>query len=489
MLHDIVVIGGGITGLGVARLAARNGLSVAVIERADLASGTSSSSSHMLHGGLRYLEQARFSLVRESLAERAAVSRMAPGLVSPQRFLVPLFRRGRVGSLRLHLGLTLYDRLAGRYGFAPHSMVRRAEAQALEPDLDGEDLSGAGVYTDAVMDDARLAVAVARDAAAHGAAIHTYTEVTAARPSPDGPIDLVVHDRIDGGERTVRGRVVVNAAGPWVDSVRIALARSLDPGSADPAPLLRPSRGVHLVYPALTRGHGLTLIARADGRVFFAVPFGDHTLVGTTEVEVPSPPPPGAARPSLDEVRYLRAEIARVLPRFKEAPPLALLSGIRPLVASGDEVGSASREHVVLEEKDVITVAGGKYTTFRLMARDVVERARRRLGRATAPLVDGADPLPAPLAPAAPLERIAEFAVEHEFARRLGDVIRRRSRLWLTPDRGRLSGPRLAATMGRALGWSPERVREEFQRYDAELWEEESLLQRARGAPWRSRDG
>lgn len=479
VFSDLVVIGGGITGLGIARLAARNGYACTVIERGDLAAGASSNSSHMLHGGLRYLEHGRFELVRESLRERIEVARMAPALTRPRRFLVPLYRGGALPAWKLRAAFLLYDRLAGRGGLSKPAMVRRAEALAIEPDLEPEGLRGAGLYSDVVMDDARLAIAVARDAAAHGAAIHTYTEVTGARTAEDGTIELRAVDRLDGGERMLRARVVVNASGPWVDEVRTRLLRSLAPGRPDPLPILRPSRGVHLVFPALTRGHGLLLTAASDGRVFFVVPFGEHSLVGTTEVEVPSPPPPGADRPSVEEVRYLRSELGQVMPGRSAMPPLAVLSGLRPLLRSAEDVGQSSREHGMVEEHGILSIAGGKYTTFRVMARDVLRRVARTLRTEGRRIVDPAEPLPPPLAPGASPERIGEFAAQHEFARRLADVLRRRSTLWLAPDRGRIAGPRVASGMGVPLGWSVERAREELRSYDAALWEEESLLQRA----------
>jgi len=480
---DLIVIGGGITGLGVARLAARNGWRCAVLERDDLASGTSSASSHMMHGGLRYLEHGRFSLIRESLAERHAVHRMAPRLTRPCRFLVPLYRGDRVGPLKLRAGLWLYDRLAGAHPFSPAQVVRAYEAVILEPGLERRGLSGAGLYTDVVMDDARLAVAVARDAAAHGATIRTYTEVTGARPSSKGSgIELIAVDRLEGGEQAFTAPIVVNATGPWADAVRLVLARALAPGAPDPSPLLRPSRGVHLVYPALTDGHGLVVTARSDGRVFFVVPFGDRSLVGTTETELASPPGPDSWRPSIDEVAYLRTELRRVLPGAAEAPPFAVLSGIRPLLRSDDDADTASREHAVVEEHGVLTVAGGKYTTFRVMAHDVLAHAARKLGRARRTFDDPPAPLPAPVADDTDLERLAQHAVEHEFARRLADVLRRRSRLWLTPDRGRIAATPIVAVMARTLGWDAARARAEFQDYDARLWEEETLIQRTQEA-------
>ena len=487
---DLVVIGGGITGAGVARLAARNGFSVALLEQGDLASGTSSATSHMLHGGLRYLEHGRFLLVRRSLAERGVVSRMAPGLVRPTRFLVPLYSGSRVRPARLRAGLMLYDWLAARHGLSRRGWFRARDTLAIEPELEGRGLLGAGAYSDTIMDDARLCVAVARDAAAHGAQIHTYTEVVGARPAPDPvgapgrpdarAIEVIGRDTIEGGERSFLARTVVNASGPWTDGVRRLLWRALRPGAPEPEPLLRPSRGIHLVYPALTRGHALLLLAGSDGRVFFVVPFGERSLVGTTEVEVPALPRRDAFRPTFEEVRYLRGELERALPGVQGVSPLAILCGVRPLARSDQAVDRASREHLIIEDDVVLTLAGGKYTTFRPMAREALTRLLPRLGRAGRPLKDPPELLPRPLEARSDPAALAAFAVREEFARRLDDVIRRRTGLWLEPDRGRLASAAIVPEMTRLLGWSSERAREEVQRFETALWEEESLLERAR---------
>jgi glycerol-3-phosphate dehydrogenase len=476
---DLVVVGGGITGLGIARLAARNGFTVAVLERGDLAAGASSASSHMLHGGLRYLEHGHYRLVRESLRERSAVARLAPELAHPTRFVLPFHRGDRRPPWMLRAGLMLYDTLAGRANLAPRAVVRAREALALEPDLAPAGLLGAGLYSDVVMDDARLAVAVARDAMAHGAAIHTWTEALAARPSGGDRVEVVARDALGGGELRLTARAVVNAAGPWADEVRRRLVCSLTPGAPDPPPLLRPSRGVHLIFPALTRGHGLLLTARSDGRVFFVVPFAGMSLVGTTEVEVPSPPAPADLRPSVEEIRYLRTELARALPGPARALVLAVTSGVRPLLAAGGTVGEAPREHRVVEDGPILTVAGGKYTTFRVMARDTLTRVAARLGRAGRPLHDPLEPLPRPLDPDHPVDRLAEFAVESECARRVEDVLRRRTRLWLTPDRGRVAAAGVAAVLARRLGWDEPRRRDELQRFHDALADEDRLLRRA----------
>jgi len=478
---DLIVLGGGVTGLAIARLAARSGWPVALLERDDLACGASSTSSHMLHGGLRYLEHGHFALVREALAERATVARMAPALAHPARFLVPLVRGGRLKPWKLRAGLWLYDVLAARAGLSARGWAPARDALALEPGLEPRGLPGAGLYSDGVMDDARLAIAVARDAAAHGATILTRAELVVARPSPEAPgeLALTVRDRETREERELRCRAILNATGPWTDATRTALARVLTPGAPDPRPLLRPSRGTHLVYPALTRGHGVLVTAASDGRAFFVVPFAGRSLVGTTEVETASPPAPDELEPSPDEIRYLASEVARVLPGAAAMRPLAAFAGVRPLLDSGGAVGSASREHRVLVEGPVVTIAGGKYTTFRVMARHALEAAAKLLRREPSALAPDAAPLPAPFAAGDDDEALGAHAAGAEFARTLADVLRRRSTHWLDDDRGLAAAPGIAAGMARRLGWSPEREREEVDRWEAAVREGDERLAHA----------
>jgi glycerol-3-phosphate dehydrogenase len=237
---------------------------------------------------------------------------------------------------------------------------------------------------------------------------------------------------------------------------------------------------VHLVFPAFTQGHGVLLFARKDGRVLFVIPFGRHALVGTTEVEVISPLDDQAAAPSVEEVRYLRAELARAFPRAGELPALAVMSGVRPLIAAPGDVAAASREHRVVEEGAMLTVAGGKYTTFRVIARDAVAALKRKLKRGGPALRDSSEPLPRATSDETEPGALAVAVAEHAFARRIEDVIRRRSTLWLTPDRGRVAAPAVAAGLARALGWSPERSRAELQAFYAGLEREDRLLQAAR---------
>ena len=476
--RDLVVLGGGVTGLGVARLAARSGWSVTVIERDDLAAGASSATSHMLHGGLRYLEHGRFRLVREALSERMTVSRMAPALAKPVRFLVPLRRGDRVGPWKLRAGLVLYDLLAGRSGPSPHMMAGARQTLALEPSLEPEGLRGAGLYSDVVMDDARLAIAVARDAAAHGAEILTRAELVAARPEPGtGRQAVEVKQPRAGRVTTLKANLLVNATGAWSDRTRAALLGMLQPGSSDPPRLLRPSRGTHLVYPALTEGHGLVTLA-GDGRVCFVIPFAGRSLVGTTEVETDSPPSDAQRRPSPDEIRYLAREVSRLVPEAGRAHPIAVYGGVRPLLAAEEKVGEASREHKIVDDGPLLTIVGGKYTTFRVMARDVMATAARKLKREFA-RDDAPAPLPAPLPDTTRDEELAAHAIQHEWALTLDDIVRRRSTRWLASDRGLAAARRMAPVLASRLGWSPAQEREEIERFETAVRDELMMLDRA----------
>lgn len=476
---DLVVLGGGVTGLGVARLAARAGWSVTLVERDDLGHGASSATSHMLHGGLRYLEHGRFSLVREALHERMAVARLAPALSQPVRFVVPLRRGDRVGPLRLRAALALYDLLSGQRGPSPHLMADAREARTLEPGLEPAGLRGAGVYSDVVMDDARLTIAVARDAAAHGATILTRTELTAARPERESGLQILELRPRDGGEATMLAtRLIVNATGAWADRTRATLLGMLQPGAPDPPRLLRPSRGTHLVYPALTQGHGLVTIA-GDGRVMFVVPFAGRSLVGTTEVEVGSPPSDAERRPSADEMRYLAQEVERLVPAAKQLRPIAVYSGVRPLAAAEEGVGEASREHRIADDGALLTLVGGKYTTFRVMAQDLVARAAAKLQREPVPRDVFTDPLPAPLPEGTPDETFARHAIDHEWARSLDDLIRRRSTRWLADDRGLGAARRMAPVLGEANGWDAARIKDELDRHENAVRDEIQMFKRA----------
>lgn len=478
-VNDLLVLGGGVTGLAIARLAARSGWPVVLAERDDIGHGASTATSHMLHGGLRYLEHGRFSLVREALSERMTVSRLAPSLARPTRFLVPLRRGDRVGPLRLRAALALYDLLAGRAAPSPYVMADARQALALEPGLERDGLRGAGVYSDVVMDDARLNIAVARDAQAAGARILTRTELVAARPDASrGTIHVELRERGSGEVTSLETRLIVNATGAWSDRTRATVLGMLQPGAPDPPRMLKPSRGTHLVYPALTQGHGLVTLA-ADGRVLFVVPFAGRSLVGTTEVEVPSPPSDADRRPHADEIRYLAREVARLVPAAARVHPIAVYAGVRPLAAAEEGVGEASREHRIAVDGALLTIVGGKYTTFRRMAEDLVVRAAGLLKREVVPRDDFSDPLPVPLADSVSDEAFAEHAIQHEWARSLDDLVRRRSTRWLANDRGLGAARAMTPVLARVLGWDASREKDEIDRFENALRDELMMLDRA----------
>jgi glycerol-3-phosphate dehydrogenase len=301
----------------------------------------------------------------------------------------------------------------------------------------------------------------------------------AARPEPGTGRQVVELRRRETGDvLSRRARLIVNATGAWSDRTRATVLGMLQPGSSDPPRLLRPSRGTHLVYPALTQGHGLVTLA-ADGRVCFVVPFAGRSLVGTTEIETASPPSDAERRPSADEIRYLAAEIHRLVPVSAHMHPIAVYSGVRPLLSAEERVGEASREHRIVDDGALLTIVGGKYTTFRVMAQDLLKRATEKLRREVAPCDDGANPLPAPFADKESHEAFAEHAIEHEWARSLDDLIRRRSTRWLADDRGLAAARTMAPVLGRRLGWDPTREKDEIERFEAAIRDELMMLDRA----------
>jgi len=378
---DVLVIGGGITGVGVARDAALRGLSVALVERDDFASGTSSRSSRLVHGGLRYLEHGHLHLVFESSLERRRLLDLAPHLVRPLEFTWPVYEGSRVPRWKLGAGLFLYDLLALFRNVAPHRRLDPDEVIAREPMLRAEGLTGGASYYDAATDDARLTLATALGARDAGAAVVNHAGVrrlTAMRGRTDG---AVIADAITGSETRVRARVVVNAAGPWSDEIR----RLDEPGAP---PTLRGTKGVHITVPRGRVGNhaALTLLSPVDGRVMFILPGETHTIVGTTDTETTATP---------DDVRASRTDVAYLLDAANHFFPAARLTaddvvcawaGIRPLIAGrfGEDAAGASREHeITVSDRGVVSVSGGKLTTYRAMSAEVIDVVERELGNAS----------------------------------------------------------------------------------------------------------
>lgn len=377
---DIAVIGGGITGAGVALDAATRGLSVALVEKRDFASGTSSRSSKLIHGGLRYLENFHFGLVRESLHERAVLSRMAPHLSQPLRFLAPVYSskdRSPLGSskLKLSIGLWLYDLLAGTQNIERHRWLSPDEAVHLAPALDRAGLRGAFIYYDCLTDDSRLVIEVIKAAASHGALVANYAAARALRKDDRATI-VQIEDELTGRSFQLRARVVVNAAGVWSDEV----SRLSDTNASRK---LRPSKGIHVVLPSekFQNQTAVLIPSLGENRFLFVIPWQGRTVVGTTDADYSG---------DLDEPRAEPSEVGRVVESAARAFPGAKLSnedvistfaGLRPLIAAdGESTKDVSRKEEIFEnEQGLLTITGGKLTTWRRMAERVIDLAGRRL--------------------------------------------------------------------------------------------------------------
>jgi len=515
---DVLVIGGGITGAGVARDAALRGLSVGLMESRDFAAGTSSRSSKLVHGGLRYLQQGDVGLVREAATERYAIRKLAPYLARPTEMIVPV--RSRAGHAKIRVGLWTYDRIAGVPDEERHRMVRIDEAVAAEPLLKRGAFFGAGFYYEYVTDDARLVMAVVRTAAELGAVIANYTEVTDFTTENGRLSGVVARDRLSGAELPVRGRVVINAAGPWVDELRL---RADTRGK----PRLHLTKGIHIGVrrERLDLGHTVVMNAR-DGRGVFAIPHGEVTYIGTTDTDYPAP----ELDPSitLDDVTYLLDAANRTfaVEPLEPSDVVSAWAGLRPLLhQEGKKPSELSRkDEVMVSKSGLLSIAGGKLTTFRRMAarivdmtceqlreqgvkppprrgqsdevplvggetgddvdgyarrlvrrfpaigRDVIDRLVRYYGSGAAKLAENMslDPtLAARYAPGLPLTRAeVEHAVRDEMAVTLRDFLDRRSRLLLwNPDNGVSVAGGVARTMGSLLDWDRDRIEAEIAQY------------------------
>jgi glycerol-3-phosphate dehydrogenase len=373
---DIVVIGGGATGAGVAVDAASRGYSVLLLEQSDFGKGTSSRSTKLVHGGVRYLAQGNVALVVDALRERAALRANAPHLVRPLPFVVPSYSWWETPFYGT--GLKLYSLLAGRHGFGDSAILSRRAALTRVPTLRTTGLRGGVTYFDGQFDDARLLVNLVQTAAEHGAVVLNYVRVAGLTKNLAGSVDGVVARDLEA-DREIRipARVVINATGPFADGVRHLAA-------AESRALIAPSQGIHLVFDGsfLPGDSGIMVPKTPDGRVMFAVPWHGHTLVGTTDTPI--------GEVSL-EPRPLEQEIAFVLEtaaHYFERPPtradvLSTFAGIRPLVGRGQTRNTAaiSRDHTILVESSrLVTITGGKWTTYRHMAEDAVDKAATAAG-------------------------------------------------------------------------------------------------------------
>ncbi len=530
---DIIVIGGGITGAGIARDAALRGLKVALFEKGDYASGTSSKSSKMVHGGLRYLEHGEIGLVFESVSERRVQTRVAPHLVRPLPFLIPIYKGAKPGFELMNVGLWIYDTLALFRAPRLHKSFRgRQNALALEPQLKPEGLRGALEYYDCATDDARLVLENAIDARLLGADCRTYTEVTRFERAANGRITgVAIRDRLTHIDSIVTSRVVILAAGAWTDEMIRRFEIPVE------RPLLRRTKGVHIVIPRerLPLARAITLISPVDQRVMFAIPWRERTVLGTTDTDFTGSADEVAA--DSEDVKYLCESGNGYFPGANLVPSdvISTWAGLRPLIAAPPNVDESeiSREHEVFTRKDgLVIIAGGKLTTYRRMAHEAVEKTlelmtdldeRVEAKRATTkdrPLpgaaglertdlegvaavgralmqelsldADTATHLCGVYGTRAPIlaGRIAadrslgdridpelpyvwaeiEFAATHDLARTVEDVLARRVPLLLVSrDQGLAASERAADILGKVLGWTATQRTQMLDEYKAEV--------------------
>jgi glycerol-3-phosphate dehydrogenase len=480
---DILIIGGGATGMGCAVDAASRGYEVLLLEQSDFGKGTSSRSTKLVHGGVRYLEQGNISLVMEALRERGILRQNAPHLVSDLAFVVPRYDWWEAPFYGM--GLKLYDLLAGEYGFGKSQLLTREETLARLPTINTDGLRGGVVYYDGQFDDTRLLINLAQTAVDHGGTVLNYAKVTALIKGDDGFVaGAEFQDCETGHTSRVISKVVINATGPFSDSVRRL---------ADPAvdPMIAPSQGVHLVFDrSFLPGDSAIMVPHTtDGRVMFAIPWHQHTVVGTTDtpIETATLEP----RPLPEEIGFILETAGRYLHKVPTREDvLSVFVGVRPLVKSGHTSSTAaiSRDHSIhIDNSGLLSIAGGKWTTYRRMGEDCIDHAATlaplpHVSSATTHLnihgfhkrpekfenlaVYGSDSisiqgimrgdasLGEPLHPALPYcgaEVI--WAVRSEMARTVEDVLARRTRaLFLDARAASAMAPRVAVLMAGVLG-------------------------------------
>ena len=464
MKYDLIIIGGGINGCALARLASANGLSVALLEKNDFGSGVTSRSTRLIHGGLRYLESGRIGLVRESLRDRRALLRNFPGQVKIQPFLIPVYKSDRRRPFYISIGLHLYQWLAGDAELGGFKRLANDEINALAPGLDTRDLSAAFLYHDCQATyPERLSLEMALQAEDAGAAIHNHTKVDGFLICTSGVEG--VRARGPEGERTLRSRLVINAAGPWIDSLL-----ALIPGGPGKRLVTR-LNGAHIVIRPFTGAPAAAVYheARSDGRPFFVIPWRGLTLIGTTETTFEGDP--DRVTPTEREIRYLLDETNGLFPgaQLSRESILYAYAGSRPLLhVHGESMNRASRDHSIYDHekeeglKGLLTLVGGKLTTAPSFAREALKIAGTKFGAApprdsqTTVNLEGVCPrlaeiygprarhvgefirktvggsVPALSGAETTLGEIV-YAVEHEKARTLGDILFRRTGLAFDP--------------------------------------------------------
>jgi glycerol-3-phosphate dehydrogenase len=479
---DVLVIGGGITGCGVARDAAMRGLKVVLVERDDFASGTSGRSSRLIHGGIRYLEHGQLHLVRESIRERETLLRIAPHLVQPLAFTWPIYNGARVGRWKLAAGLFLYDLLTlGRS--RRHATLSTEATLEREPQLSATGLKGGALYYDARTDDALLTIATALAAEQSGATMASHTRVSEVLRHSGKAVGVAVRAQLSGETQEVRAQIIVNATGVWQNQL----------GAGD-RNRPRGSKGVHIAVPKERVGNrdAITMISAVDGRVMFCLPAGPQTIIGTTDTWTDESPETVHALAS--DVDYLLRSANAYFPRARLTfdDVVSAWAGIRPLASgASSNPSAASREHsIVADESGVIHVTGGKLTTYRSMAAEIVDRVQEKLGQKPRAAPTDSVELPgsdrrleiARLQHQDPnlSQRLVQdlaytgadliYGVTREKALTLSDLLIRRTHLaFETADHGTSVVARAAEIVGPLLGWNDQTKNARVRDYEQDV--------------------
>ena len=372
--YDVLVVGGGINGAAVAHLAVLNGLKTALLEKGDFAGGTSGKSTKLIHGGLRYLENFEFGLVRESLRERHVQLHSAPHLVHPLRFVIPVYKTDTRPFWMMKLGVWLYDFLSGKYVLEKHRALTAEEVCRLIPGIRREGLIGGVAYSDAQMDDARLCLENVLSAVEKGAHAANYAEVRSLIQENGKSVGVKVYDHLTDKTFEVRAKKIVSAVGPWAN-----IFMRKESGRGHSRPTLRTTKGIHVVYKGQLAQDALLIPTRNDQRVFFVIPWMGNSLIGTTDTDYTGSPDDVGI--NSEDIGYLIQETKRVLPHAEltESNIVTSFAGLRPLVHDQGAPAKLSRRHVIKESySGIIYILGGKYTTYRKIAEDVVKLLTRK---------------------------------------------------------------------------------------------------------------
>jgi glycerol-3-phosphate dehydrogenase len=458
---DVLVIGGGIVGAGVARDAALRGMRVGLVEARDFAFGTSSRSSRLLHGGIRYLAQGRVGLVREASVEKAILHRIAPHLAEPLAFCFPAYRGSGWPLWQLRIGVKIYDRLCGGTNLGASEGLNVADVKKICPGLKREGLRGAVKYFDGFTNDARLVIDTLRSAENASAAVANYVRFTGVEQR-DGHMLCTVSDEVTNADFTIRARSVVNATGPWAENVGLS------------AVMLSLTKGIHLVFDrARLQTNGAVVITEGR-RVLFVLPWGERTIVGTTDTSFFGRPED--VRVEADDVAYLLGTVNEFFPAAKlsSSDVLSSWAGVRPLIFDAKGPSDISRAHLIRNiEPGWWDVAGGKLTTYRLMAEQTVDRIVKSTGAsfgksttASTPMLDECDTrgisqiLPPPVSRA-----LIEHFCKNEWARNLDDVMTRRTSWKYYLHDADQTARAVAQCMSEILGWPKSELQAQLARY------------------------